>query len=154
VAALLVLGAVVLALEVFVADRIPALTTDRLAEAHALWLRAGPASYDIDLEIRGERPGPVHVEVRNGEVTVMTRDGRSPDKRTWRYWAVPGQFDTLEQELVLAEDPQHEANMQAGARMRLRCDFDRRNGFPRRYQRTVFGGGPDVYWQVNRFVVR
>ncbi len=40
------------------------------------------------------------------------------------------------------------------ARMQLRCEFDPQYGFPQRYQRTVFGGGPDVYWQVTEFAVR
>ncbi len=114
-AAICLVAAVGLALEMFVADRIPALTRERLAEAESLWQRNQPENYDLNLAIRGERPGPVHVEVRGGEVVAMTRDGRTPDQRTWRTWSVPGQFEMLEREIVLAEDPQHEANMPAGA---------------------------------------
>ena len=31
--------------------------------------------------LEGQRPGPVHVEVRDGEVTHMTRDGVEPRQR-------------------------------------------------------------------------
>jgi hypothetical protein len=150
----MILAALALLLEMFVAQRIPALTAERLVEAQERWRRNGPTSYDMDLEILGERPGPVHVEVRLGQVTAMTRDGRTPDPRTWHYWTVLGQFETLERELVMAEDPTHEAQASAGTQWRLRCEFDPRYGFPSRFQRTVFGGGPDVYWRVTQFVVR
>jgi hypothetical protein len=147
-------AAVVLAMEVFIAERIPELTAERLAAARELWQRKGPANYDLDLQILGERPGPVHVEVRDGEIVAMTRDGSSPAKRVWEYWAVPGQFETLERELVMAADPIHEAGAKAGAEWRLRCEFDAEYGYPRRFQRTVLGGGPDVYWRVTHFAVR
>jgi hypothetical protein len=42
----------------------------------------------------------------------------------------------------------------AGTQIRLRCEFDRQYGFPRQFQRTVYGGGPDVYWRVTNFTVR
>jgi hypothetical protein len=143
-----------LLLELFVARRIPPLTADRLDAARELWNQNGPASYDLDLEMGGERPGPVHVEVRNGEVVAMTRDDRTPEQRLWMYWAVPGQFDLLERELALAEDPMHEAGAQSGTVWEVRCEFDPQSGLPRRYQRNVFGGGPNFSWQVTHFVVR
>ena len=53
------------------------------------------ASYNIDLKLGGKTPGTVHVEVRNHEVTAMTRDGVTPSqRRTWDYWSVPEQFET------------------------------------------------------------
>jgi hypothetical protein len=145
---------VALALEVFVARRLPELTIERLEEARTKWEQAAPRSYDLDLEILGERPGPVHVEVRGGEVTNVTINGWTPPLRTWRTWTVEGQFDTLEQELLLAEDPVHQMQTKAGVSLRLRCEFDSQYGLPRAYQRTVSGGGPDVYWRITSFVPR
>jgi len=142
---------VVALLQTFVVQRIPELSEARLETAEDLWQRAGPASYDMDLEIRGAQPGRVHIEVRNREVTAMTRDGRAPPPRTWDVWSVPGMFDTLERELVLAEDPVHEMDAAAGTQLRLRCDFDPQYGYPRQYHRYVSGGGPEVYWRVTRF---
>ena len=142
---------VALLLQVFVAQRIPDLTEPRLYAAQVLWEQLGPRSYDMDLEIRGAQPGSVHIEVRDDTVTAMTRDGRSPPQRTWDVWSVPGQFDTLERELVLAEDPQHEMDVAAGTRLQLRCEFDPQFGFPRRYHRYATGGAPEVFWRITRF---
>lgn len=141
-------------LQVFVAEQIPELTEERLAAAQERWQRNGPASYDMDLDLRGARPGTVHIEVRNGAATAMTRDGRSPPERTWDVWSVTGQFETLERELELAEDPVHEMEAKTGTQLRLRCAFDSKYGFPLRYHRTTSGGGPEVYWRVTRFEPR
>jgi hypothetical protein len=148
------IAAIILALEMFVARRLPELTPERLEAARALWQSQGPAGYDLDLEKLGERPGPVHVEVRNSEVATVTIDGWEPSPWTKETWTVPGQFQMLEQELVLAEDPVHQMQAKAGTQIRLRCEFDRQYGFPRQFQRTVYGGGPDVYWRVTNFTVR
>ncbi len=151
---LAMIGAVVVVavlLQVFVAQRTPELTEARLAAAQELWQQNGPANYDMDLELRGAQPGIVHVEVRDGKVTAMTRDGNVPPERTWDVWSVPGQFDTLERELVLAEDPQHEMDVAAGTKLQLRGEFDSEYGFPRRYHRYATGGAPEVFWRVTRF---
>jgi hypothetical protein len=149
-----ILIVVFVALEVFVARRIPELTSERLEAAHALWQQEGPASYDLDIQLEGARPGPVHVEVRQGAVVAVKINGRPPSAWTWDTWTVAGQFETLERELLVAEDPVHQLNAELGTTWRLRCEFDSKYGFPRRFQRTVFGGQPDVYWHVTDFVVR
>jgi hypothetical protein len=138
-------------LQVFVARRTPELTAARLEAAQQLWSAQGPGSYDMDIEIRGAQPGHVHLEVRDGSVTAMTRDGRSPPQRTWNVWTVPGQFETLERELDLAEDPQHEMGASAGTELRLQCEFDPKFGFPRRYHRFTKGNAPEVFWHVTAF---
>jgi len=143
--------AVIVVLQVFVVERTPDLTFDRLEEAEKLWQQHGPKSYDMDIELRGAQPGMVHVEVRNGVVTEETRDKRSPPERTWDVWAVPGMFETLERELELAEDPQHEMDVAAGVRLQLRCEFDPKLGLPRRYHRFTTGGAPEVDWRVKNF---
>jgi hypothetical protein len=151
VAVVLAFAIVAVLLQAFAAERAPELTEAQLAAAEELWEQKGPASYDMDLEIRGARPGAVHIEVHDGQPTAMTRDGRSPPQRTWDVWSVPGQFDTLQRELELAEDPQHEMNVKAGARLQLRCEFDAEFGYPRRYHRYATGGAPEVFWRVTKF---
>jgi hypothetical protein len=141
-------------LEVFVADRLPELTRDRLEAAMALWDKSGPASYDLEMQKSGARPGPVRVEVRDGKVTTVTVDGREPPPWTWDTWTVPGQFETIERELELAEDPVHQMATEAGTTLRLRCEFDKQFGFPREYRRLVSGAAPAVSWSVTRFTVR
>lgn len=139
-------------LRMFAAQRIPELTGAEFEDAERLWDRTGPKSYEMDLEILRGRPGTVHIEVRNGEITAMTRDGRTPAPHTWRYWSVPGLFETVERELEMAEDPVHEVGAAAGTRWQLRCEFDPAYGFPRRFHRHVSGGGPEVFWRVTSFV--
>lgn len=147
----LIVGLIVV-VQVFAVRRIPELTEPLLEAAEQRWQENGPASYDLDLEITGAQPGVVHVEVRDGEVTAMTRDGHAPEqRRTWDVWAVPGQFETIERELEMAADPQHEMQAAEGTRLRLRAEFDPQYGYPRQYQRMVYGGGPEVYWRVTTF---
>jgi len=144
----------VLAIEVFVADRLPELTPERLSAAEQLWAENGPASYDLDLVIEGRQPGVVHVEVRQGVTTAMQRDGRTPSQsRVWDEWTVPGIFNTIERELELAADPVNEmsSNANPNTRLDLRAAFDPEFGFPSRFHRIVFGGGPEVYWHVTHF---
>lgn len=139
-------------LEYFVAHRLPPLTEATLDAAEKRWSQAGPPSYDLDLEIRGAEPGPVHLEVRNGEVVAMQRNGITPDqRRVWDVWAVPGQFETLEREMQLAADPVHQMDASADTRLSLQCEFDAQYGYPRQYHRLVYGGGPEVYWRTMKF---
>jgi hypothetical protein len=147
----LIVGLIVV-LQLFAVQRIPELTEPLLEAAQQRWKENGPASYDLDLEISGAQPGDVHVEVRDGEVTAMTRDGRAPEqRRTWYVWSVPGQFETIERELEMAADPEHEMQAAEGTRLRLRAEFDPQYGYPRQFHRMVFGGGPEVYWRVTNF---
>jgi len=141
---------VLLALNYFVAERLPALTAAALDAASAKWDASGPASYDMDIELRGARPGTVHVEVRDQQVTSETRDGLEPGKWTWDTWSVPGMFDTLSQDLETSEDPEQTIQAAAGTTWRLRCEFDEKNGLPRKYDRFVTNG-PEVSWQVTIF---
>jgi hypothetical protein len=141
-----------LAIELFVVERLPELTVENLEAAEKLWESDGPQSYDLDLSIEGAQPGVVHVEVRDGVTTAMQRDGLAPQqRRVWDVWAVPGMFETIERELQLAEDPQHEMDTNADATVDLRAEFDSQFGYPARFHRIVFGGGPEVYWKVTNF---
>jgi len=149
----LVLGGA-LAVELFVVERLPELTNEKLAAAEKLWDARGPKSYNLDLTIEGAQPGVVHVEVRDGVTTAMQRDGLAPQqRRVWDVWAVPGMFETIEREIELAADPQHEMDAAANASVDLRAEFDPQFGYPARFHRIVFGGGPEVYWKVTSFTV-
>src|SRR5689334_13869565 len=85
-------------------DRAPRLTREAYEAAVARWDAHGPADYNLDIELTGNRPSLIHVEVRDGHAVRMTRDGVQPrQERTWFYWTVPGQFDTIAEELEMAE---------------------------------------------------
>ena len=131
----------------------PELTEDSLAPAEARWKADGPASYDMEIEIGGDRAGVVRIEVRDGDVTSMQRDGKTPPERTWDVWSVPGQFDTLYRELELAADPVGQIQASKDTRWSLYAEFDRQFGYPIRYRRIVMGTGPDISWEVSRFDV-
>lgn len=147
----LVLGAG-LALELFVGERLPHLTVEALDDAEKRWDQKGPKSYDLDLTIEGAQPGVVHVEVRDGITTAMQRDGVAPQqRRVWDVWAVPGMFETIERERELADDPQHEMDLSASSKVDLLAEFDPTYGYPVRFHRIVFGGGPEVYWKITNF---
>ena len=141
---------VILAIQYFFEERLPEMTEATLQAATERWNEHGPASYDMELELRGAQPGRVHVEVRDKEVTMETRDGRTPGRWTWDVWSVPGLFETLGQDLQTAENPAQEIEAAPGTKWRLRCEFDPELGVPVRYHRIVTGG-PEVYWQVTEF---
>lgn len=147
---IIAITSIALALQYFVADRLPELSEASLDQATKLWDKQGPTSYDMDIELRGARPGQVHVEVRDREVVAETRDGREPGRWTWKTWSVPGLFDTLSQDLQIAADPEQQIQAAKGTKWRLRCDFDAEFGYPSRYHRMVTGG-PEVFWWVTKF---
>jgi hypothetical protein len=135
----------------FFGESLPELTEKLLDAAMTRWEEKGPASYDLDLEIAGRQPGIVHLEVRDGEVTVANRDGRPTPERTWDEWSIPGQFDTLIRELEMAADPQGEMNAPRGARIWLRAAFDPQFGYPRKFHRYASGGAIEMSWRTTSF---
>jgi hypothetical protein len=147
----LVIAAAIL-LELFVAHRLPPLTEETLDAAQKKWAAAKPASYNLDLEIRGGEPGSAHVEVRDGEVVACQRNGVTPDeRRVWDVWTVPGQFETLQRELQLAADPVHQMDATPGTKLTLQCEFDPHYGYPQQYHRIVTGSAPEVFWRTTKF---
>jgi hypothetical protein len=141
---------VAFALQYFVAERLPELTDSTLQTATERWQKNGPKSYDVEIELRGAQPGKVHVEVRDKEVELETRDGHTPGRWTWDTWSVPGLFDTLTQDLQISENPEAQIQAAPGTKWRLRCEFDPQLGYPLQYHRLVTGG-PEVFWRVTSF---
>jgi hypothetical protein len=137
----------------YLRNPLPTLTRSEFDAAVARWSEHGPRDYDMDITVTGNQPGVVHVEVRDGQPTAMTRDGVSPrQRRTWFPWTVLGQFDTIEFELDAATAPQGTFGGQPGSQLVLRAEFDPRYGYPRRYQRIVMGQQMDAGWEVTRFM--
>jgi hypothetical protein len=147
------LALVVAVMVLFFRASAPVVTRQTLAEARRRWAEHGPHSYVVDLALRGSQSGAIHVEVRNGVVVDMTREGRRPkQRRTWDYWSVPNQFATIAQDLESAQAPQQAFGVSSPAQVLLRAEFDARYGYPAFYQRTVMGGSSQVEWRVTRFV--
>jgi hypothetical protein len=132
----------------------PRLTVADYESAVERWKRNGPASYDLDLELGGKRPGNVHVEVRAGQVVHITRDGVEPSqKRTWDYWSVPGQLETIGEELEMAAQPARSFGAAGASEVVIWAEFDPRYGYARKYDRVVLGADIEVHWRVTRFEV-
>jgi hypothetical protein len=130
----------------------PRLTQEAYQQALELWAKNGPQDYELDLELAGNRPGKIHVEVRGGEVVHMTRDGVEPrQKRTWDYWSVPGQLETIGQELEMARNPAASFKAPGATQMVMWAQFDPSLGYPRQYDRVVLGADFEVHWKVTQF---
>lgn len=153
VGGLLVTVAALAAVLLAARSRTPPLTEEALQVAISRWDARDLKDYDLDIELGGNRPGTIHVEVRNGQVVHMTRDGVEPrQKRTWDVWSVPGMFDTLEQELDNARRPADAFQSKGASQMVLWAEFDPDWGYPLKYDRVVLGADFEVHWKVTRFV--
>jgi hypothetical protein len=132
-------------------ERIPEVTLDELDAAERRWNERGPASYRMNIAVGGRQPGPVEIEVHEGRVTRMTRDGVTPSQqRTWEYWTTPEQFETIRQDIDSAH---REGGFGAppGTKTILRASFDPQYGYPRHYQRMVLGTDLNLDWSVISF---
>src|SRR5262249_49347671 len=140
---------------VFVAMRrgqVPRLNEAEYEAAVKRWEAKGPADYNLDIELGGQRPGKIHVEVRDGQATHMIRDGVEPkQKRTWDYWTVPGMLDTIGQEIETARDPAAAFKSVSRPQVVMWAEFDAQLGYPRQFDRAVLGSDFEVHWKVTNF---
>jgi len=147
-------AAILIVLFVFFRDSTPVLTETMFEEAVGRWQRRGPASYNLDISVTGRQPGKIHVEVRDGAATSMTRDGVTPrQRRTWEYWTIPGQFETIQQDWESAHDPEGGFGLPPGTKVSIRAAFDDELGFPAVYRRRVLGTPLIVEWEIDRFEI-
>jgi hypothetical protein len=129
----------------------PVLTQQRLDEAWRRWREHGPDSYHLEVVVQGDVGGKVVLDVRDGEVISMSRDGRTPSqKRTWVYWTVPNQLGVLETDLSHAQNAPRGFERETSPAV-LRAEFDSEYGYPSRYRRESLGGMGAMSWQITRF---
>ena len=106
-----------------------------------------PDHYEIETEVSGRQAAVYRATVRNGRPVSLSRNGFPlPQERTWRTWSVDGMFGTIRND-VRARQRQSEPTLQ------LRCEYDTRYRFPRRYSRVEYGQPTDVSWIVRDFIV-
>jgi len=130
----------------------PLLTRAEYEAAADRWNASGLTDYNLDLALAGNRPGKIHVEVRDGQATKMERDGVVPrQERTWYYWTVPGMMDTIAEELEMAESPAQSFNASGASEVIQRAEFDPTYGYPRKYDRVVLGADFETHWEVTKF---
>src|SRR5262245_4057028 len=96
-----VIAAAILAVP-YLPGRTDPVTREALAQARALWEQAGIINYDLDLETWGVQSGRYHVQVRDGRLVQITRNGTAADPAEGDYWTVDGLFRVIEEELDAA----------------------------------------------------
>lgn len=127
----------------------PLLTAESYQQALDRWQQHGPANYDLEVDVAGRQSGTIRLEVRGGEPTALTRDGLVPARRTWVYWTIPEQFESIQREMTA--DPQTTFGVPDRAQIILRAEFDPDLGYPRRYQREILGRDESIRWEIVRF---
>lgn len=130
------------------------LTAQDLAAARARWEEQGPASYALEIEMKGAVNDTRRIEVHDGEVAAMTSGGAPVPRSAWSYWTVEGLFGFLEDELNNAARPRETYGVDDPHQVVLRADFDRRWGYPAFFLRHVLGKGQSTEWTVTRFEAR
>ncbi|MCE9604047.1 MAG: DUF6174 domain-containing protein [Planctomycetia bacterium] len=122
-----------------------------LAAARERWAAAGLADYDITIVLSGRQSGEIKVSVRDSRPTAMTRNGIQPkQERTWEPWTVPGMFDTVDTDLESTERPKEKYGNDVAGVM-IRCRFDERFGYPKKYLHQIMGRHQDLEWEVTEF---
>lgn len=129
----------------------PVLTPDALDAAIARWEQHGPRDYDLDLEVRGGGGGKIHIEVRGGEPTAMTRNGIPAAEHTWMYWTIDGLFDIIRQDLEGLDQPERAFGVADPSEIVQQAEFDPKLGYPKRYRRAVPVAGREIEWEVTSF---
>jgi hypothetical protein len=120
----------------YLPGRTEPVTREGLREARGLWQTAQLDNYDLDLETRGAQAGRYHIEVRNGQLSTITRDGVAANPAAGEPWTVDGLFQVIEEELDASERPDGAA-FGAQSKVFLRVQYDRTLGFPTRFVREV-----------------
>jgi hypothetical protein len=107
------------------------LTPEKLAEAQQLWKAQGPHSYDMRYEIKKpDSTDEYAVEVRNGTVVSVMRNGQPLEKRLFRYSSVPSLFNFIDEFLEQDRKPDSPRAFEVAT-------FDPQDGHLLHYVRSV-----------------
>jgi hypothetical protein len=156
---------------------LPPITFELLDAAASRWSANSPNDYDMEIELTGINPGVAHVEVRHGNVTAMTLNGRPTKPHIWDDWSVPGLFTIIRRDLEVCMAPRgtvtaadktlspggrgqgegaaeqltstKESNLPQPDPVVPRGLFDPKLGYPVQYHR-VTPTGADAKWRITR----
>jgi hypothetical protein len=137
--------------------KLPLLAVEDFERARQRWQANAPLDYDVTIEVAGRQAAVYHVEVRDGEVVVSTRNSMPlKQRRTRGTWSVPGMFNTMQSDVDNAE--QHKRGTAAAGvpQVHLLALFDPRFGYPQKYHRTElrkWANNDVVSWEVTQFDV-
>lgn len=119
-----------------------------LARARSRWESTGPASYGMEIEVRGARRAHHEIEVRGGTVTAMTTDGEPVPERVWEAWSVEALFGILADELRHARD----RTARGEPAPLLLAAFDGKTGAPVSFLRHEQGATLAQEWEIVRLM--
>jgi hypothetical protein len=145
-------------------EPLPLIAMNDVDSAAACWSKNGPASYDLDMQQTGINPGAIHVEVRRGQVTAMTLNGRPTRQHLWDDWSVPGLLAVirrdveacmpeLNKQLHRTETATSGSPQPDQEQVVPRGIFDPTYGYPIAYHRITLNGA-DANWRVTKFQPR
>jgi hypothetical protein len=108
------------------------LKPEQLAQAQALWNDKGPRDYNMVYTLNGSTTGTYRVQVRQGKVVSVIRDGQSVEKRLYVYSSMPALFEFIEDFLKQDAEP-------GRRRTFTKAVFDPQDGHLKHYVRRVMG---------------
>lgn len=127
------------------------LTSEMVDQAEAKWNKGKPASYRLVVSMEGDRVerGEFDVEVENGVVTSLKRNGLVVNLKSGEDYSMDGLFKIIRNELELAKNPST-FGAPAGYSAYLMGSFDD-TGKLRHYRRAVGGISNSIDIQVLNF---
>lgn len=139
------------------ARALPVMSPEDFYAAKSLWQRRAPASYNIEVTVTGKQAALYYAEVREGEVTLATRDGEILSRRrTIDTWSVPGMFTTIRSDVTNVERHRDGKADRDTLQVLIRGVYDPTHGAPMRYHRTElrkWGPNVEVMWEVTHFEI-
>jgi len=123
-----------------------------LERAEQKWNASKPQSYRLTISMEGDRVerGEFEVEVQNGVVTSVKRNGQVAKPASGQDYSMDGLFKFIREEMDLAEKPTL-LGAPEGYSAYLMARFDDRTGGLRHYRRAVGGISNSIDVQVLRF---
>jgi hypothetical protein len=129
-----------------------ALTPQMIDEAQKQWNASRPASYRLVVTMEGDRldKSEYDVQVENGVVTKLTRNGEAVNSFQGQDYSMDGLFSIVREEMDLAGTP---AKLGAGSghAVYLMANFDRATGRLVKYRRAVGGANNSIDIAVQTF---
>ena len=133
-------------------SRLNNLTADQLNQSEQKWVSSKPASYQLTIEMNGDRVEKEEFEVvvRSGQIASLRRNGVDVKPGETQDYSMDGLFRMLRQELDLVQKPAV-LGAPEGYSAYPMAQFDDRTGRLIEYQRTVGGTSNTIHIRVLRF---
>ena len=121
-------------------------------DAEKQWNASKPASYHLVVTMSGDRldKSDYDVQVENGVVTGLTRNGTRVNSAQGQDYSMDGLFKLIREEMELSTTPV-KLGAQAGHAAYLMVRFDKASGRLLKYRRAVGGANNSIEIVVQKF---